>query len=551
MSQLLKSISRQEWFFVVFLVLVMIIITTAPLLYGWLITPPNQVFTGIHFAAPNDWFVYYSYLEQVREGNWLFKDLFTAEPNLPVLNLGWLGVGLLAKIFSLNNILAFNLARVILIPVFYFVAYLFLALIFSDLAKRKIALVLLSFASGLGIFLIDLVIKYPFNFSNGQFNWPMDLWVPESNTFLTLYYSPHFIASLTLILLIFLLAVLFIDNKKLSYGFWAGILALALFSFHPFHVPTVLGVILAYFIVLMFWQKQWQWPLVRYYSILLVFSLPAISYYFYLLKFDWVTIQKFYQNLCFTTPFAVTLFSYGLLLVFSLVGIYFLFKDKTELNNKIIFIIVWFTAQFFLIYSPVNFQRRLTEGLHFPLVVLAAVGLFAAYNSAKQQKTKLSKFIFSWRYVALFILIFLFSGSNIFALATDFFIYRNGLTYSYLDKDVVAAASWLKNIPPDKVIFNSADYIINILPAFSSRKVYVGHGVETPSFGRKQLEVNLFFQRNREPEVERDFLLKRNTGYIFYSISEKELGSYNPDVKAYLKKVFENPQVKIYQVLPR
>ncbi len=549
LGKIFKSVSAKEWQFVIFLSLAMILITLALLLYGWAVTPPGKIFTGTHFTAPNDWFVYYSYIEQVRQGNFLFENLFAFEPGIATLNIFWLLVGLVAKIFNLSNIFVFNLIRVILIPIFYFLAYLFIAYLFADAGKRKITLLVLSFASGLGILLLDRIIKYPFNFANGQFNWPLDLWVPEVNTFLTLYYSPHFILSLILILLIFFLTVLFAENQRFIYSLGTGVSALVLFAFHPFHVLTIFGVISVYFTWLILKARTRFWPLVRHYLILLLFSLPPIVYYLYLLKTDWLIQQKALQNLCFTPPLWITLFSYGLLLVLAVSGGYFLIKEK-KLDNKLLFVLIWASVQFLLIYFPVNYQRRLTAGLHFPLVILTVIAIFGLYDLLNQQKNRWTKFLFKQRYTLLTILIFFLIISNLFQLAADFFIYTNQREFAYLDQEVVSAANWLKSIDEDKIIFNSANNVINVIPAYAGRKVYVGHGVETPNFKQKQQEVNWFFQTNRPAEVERNFLAKRNISYIFYSESEKKLGDYNPAEKAYLKEVYSNPKVKIYQVTP-
>ncbi|MFA6410029.1 MAG: hypothetical protein WCW26_00425 [Candidatus Buchananbacteria bacterium] len=553
MKEIFKSITKAEWLTVFGLSLLMIFITTLPLIYGWLITPPDKIFTGIHFAALNDWFVYYSYLEQVRQGHFLFSDLFSSQPGLAVLNPFWLGVGLFAKIFGLSNLLAFNLIRIILIPVFYFVAYLFLAYLFSETKKRKISLLLLSFSGGLGFFLFNQIIKYPYNFSDGRFNWPMDLWVPEFDTFLTLYYSPHFIASLILILLVFLLTAIFAEKEKLLYGVWSGFAALVLFSFHPFHILTIFAVILVYLIYLMLVQKKWFWSYFWYYFILAAISAPSIIYYLYLLKFDWLTSQKALQNLCFTTPFWLTVVSYGLILLFGILGIYNLFKEKLifkkGLSKRLTLVFVWALVSFCLIYFPVNFQRRLTEGLHFPLVVLATIGLFVVCQIIFSQKSKLSKFLFSQRYVVLFFIVTLFIISNIFILATDLFIYADSRPWAYLDTGLIKAAGWLKAVDGDKVVFNSAENVINVIPAYSGKRVYVGHGVETPNFKQKQEEVNWFFTKNRSLDIEQSFLSKRNINYLIYGPAEKEIGNYQPEIKPYLKEVYRNEQVIVYQVL--
>ncbi len=548
LSQILKTISKKEWRFVILLVLALILITNFTLVYGYLVTPRDQIFTGIHFAAPNDWFIYYSYLEQVRQGNLLFKDLYTTEPHLPVLNIFWLGIGLLAKIFNLGNVLAFNLAKIFLTPIFFFVVYLFLAYIFSEVKKRKVALLILSFASGLGFFLINQLVKYPYNFASGRFNWPMDLWVPESNVFLTLYYSPHFIAALTLILLIFFLTILFVENNRVIYSLAAGVSGLLLFAFHPFHVITIFGVIFIYFAILSLREKKIIWQLVKHFLILTTISLPAIIYYLSLLRVDWLTQQRALQNKCFTTPLWLTLFSFGLLLILALIGVYILSRQQ-QIDKRFLFLITWAVVQFLVIYLPVNYQRRMTAGLQFPLVVLTTVGFFGIYSGIKQRQTKLTKIIFSQRYALVILLVALFISSNLFQIAADVTIYREKMEFAYLDQEIVAAAKWLKSVGEDKIIFNSAGNVINIVPAYSGRRVYVGHGVETAFFALKQQEVDWFFQKNRSETLEQSFLAKRNISYIFYSETERRIGSYTPQNKSYLKAVYSNKKVQIYQVL--
>jgi hypothetical protein len=547
-SKIFKLVTKKEWLFVIFLAFVVVFLGNFNLIYGWLTNPAGQVFTGIHFAALNDWFVYYSYLEQVRQGHWLFNDLFTSEPHLSFFNPLWLMVGLFATVFGLSNVLAFNVVKIFLAIIFCLLAYVFLAYIFPLAKTRKLAILLLLFSSGLGFLLISQLIKFTFNFANGHFNWPMDLWVPEFNTFLTLYYSPHFIASLILILLIFLNTVLFIDNKKISYGFWAGMLALILFSFHPFHILTIFSVILIYFIVLMFQAKKILWPLAAYYLILFLVSLPGVLYYLYLLRFDLVMQQKALQNLCFTTPLWLTLFSLCLPLVFAVFGLKVILAKKS-VDHQLVFIIIWLATSLVLIYFPVNYQRRMSEGLQFPLVVLATIGILGVYQLIKNQKNQFTSIIFKQRYALAFILFLFLAGSNLFQLAADFYIYSTKTPLAYLDQNLVSAAAWLKNVESDKVIFNSAQNIINIIPAYSGRTVYVGHGVETVNFKSKQDEVDWFFKQNRPSEVEKNFLSQRGINYLFFGPAERRIGTYDPDNKSYLKAVYHNSQVSIYQVL--
>src|SRR3989338_8052718 len=140
MKTLFNSISRSEWRFAGVLVLVMIVLAGLPYLYAWLTAPANTVYDGLHALSPGDVPVYYSYINQVKQGQFFLKDLFTSEPqDLGTFNVWWAGVGLLAKFFNLSVIVAFQLARILLIPVFMVVAYLFISYFFIKVNQRKSA----------------------------------------------------------------------------------------------------------------------------------------------------------------------------------------------------------------------------------------------------------------------------------------------------------------------------------------------------------------------------------------------------------------------------
>lgn len=548
-KRLLKSITRREWRTVILLSLFLMLITITPIVYGWLVTPPGKVFTGVHFAAPNDWYVYYSFIQQAKDGNLLLDNLFTAQKQAATIRPFWTAVGFLANGFNLSVLAAFQLARLLLIPVLVLISYLLIATIFLDLKLRQAAFLIFYFSSGLGLLLISRVIAYPRNFAHGQFNWPMDLWVPEAFTYPTVHYSPHFIASLILILLIFWLTLLFTKDQRYSYAIWSGIAGLVLFSFHPFHVLTLFLVIGFYFLVLIIKARRWQWPLVWYYFIFGFLAAPAILYYFFLIATDAVTAQKTLQNLTYTTPVWITIFSYGLLLPLALTGCYQIIKEK-KYQHENLFLLTWLTVQFLLIYSPVTWQRRMTEGLHFPLAILSTMGIYYIYTWSKAARVKIAAVVYRERYGLLVLVGMILISSNVFHLAVDWYMYSDQRQLSYIDEAVVDGAIWLKRFE-DKVIFNSAGDIINVLPAYSHNRVYVGHGVETPYFGVKQGEVNWFFQKNRDSAIEHDFLRQRAVDLVFYGPDEQLIGDYDPNIKNYLELLYRNEKVAIYQVLDR
>ena len=151
LKDLINSISKKEWRFVILLCIVMILITGLPYVYAYLNAPVGYFYNGIHSLTPGDSFVYFSYINQVKAGNWILRDYFTSEAQPHgLLNFFWLEVGLFARIFNLPADLAFQLFRLLLIPIFFIVIYLFISYFFSDANKRKWALIFICFSSGIG-----------------------------------------------------------------------------------------------------------------------------------------------------------------------------------------------------------------------------------------------------------------------------------------------------------------------------------------------------------------------------------------------------------------
>ncbi|MFH1187472.1 MAG: hypothetical protein V1688_01265, partial [bacterium] len=204
LKKICQSISKKEWKKIFWFSVAAIFITTMPFIYGYLRTPAGKVQSGIHALTPVDLNVYYSYLEQAKQGRTVFVDLFTSEAQTPLIfNIFWLAVGIVGKILKLNSIITFQLARIFLIPIFIITIYIFISYFFSDKTKRQTALIFILFSSGIGAILSPILEKFVYE-TYGYYHWPLDMWVPESSTFLTLFHMPHFIASLTLIILIFL-----------------------------------------------------------------------------------------------------------------------------------------------------------------------------------------------------------------------------------------------------------------------------------------------------------------------------------------------------------
>jgi len=240
---MIRTITKKEWIFVGLVTLLAIVLTTLPFLYGFLNAPDNTYYLGVHSLAPGDYLVYFSYIHQFNQGNTFFRDLFTHEStSYNIVNTFWIFAGVIGKIFHTTPFWAFQAARILAIPILLISLYLLVSYFFHDKIKRKLVFLFLCFSTGVGAYFITLFTHYQ-AFDPFYYHMPMDLWVAESNIFLSMLHSGHMVLSWAFTVLIFLLSLIAIEKQRYTMSIFSGFLTLILLSFHPFQAPIVFGVL--------------------------------------------------------------------------------------------------------------------------------------------------------------------------------------------------------------------------------------------------------------------------------------------------------------------
>ena len=547
MEEFNNKLTREEKKFIWLVCIILIIITAIPYFYGYLIKGQDFYYTGINIFSPGDGPVYFSFIEQVKQGSFLLDDLHTNELNYTQLfNPFWFLVGLTAKIFSLPAAWAYHLFRLILTPIFLFSLYKFCSLFLAGQTdkRKKLCFLYSIFATGLGglfyiFFLAGLTPYYFFDMS-------MDIWVQESSNFLIILNSPHFIASISLIIGTFYFFFKSLETKQLKNSILAGILALLLFSFHPFYIPTIYLIPLAYLAVLFVINRKIYFQAILSYLILVLISLPSVIYYGYMLWQN-VSLQiKNSQNLCLTPGGAIFFVSYGLgLLLAIFASVYLLEKERKKLSNYFLFLIVWFWLGILLLYGPFSFQRRLTEGWQIPLTILAFWGMLIIYDNLKIRWPAIKEWHLK-RFLVIFIFFFCFS--NILVYVFDFYYLAAKDEPIYLRLEIKKALDWYAGQTSFQETLLTSKLIGNITPGLIARRVYWGHDIETLNYKWKMEKVLWFFRDNQDDQDKKDFLSQNRIDYIFYSDREKGMGSFNPAEKDYLQEVYNQDGVGIYRV---
>ncbi len=544
LKELIKSITKKEWHYVILLSVLVILITTLPYLYAHLNAPEGYFYNGIHSIASSDTNVYFSYINQIKAGNFLIKDYFTSEEQIGVLNLFWLKVGLFAGLFDLSPVLAFQIFRIILIPLFVLIAYLFISYFFKNKILRQITLLFFLFSSGMGVYTAEIINKiHPYDANSLIYKWPIDLWVAESNIFLTLYQTPHFILSLTLMLAVFLLVLIGFNNNKYLYSISAGLLCLYWFNWHPYYFPVVSLLLFFYLLFLSYKDKKaYYWI---HYLIIISLSCPFIIYHYFLIKTDFVIGIRAGQNITLSPPFIFTAIGFGFLLIFALAGIIILFKNrKVFTNDKYIFLLTWFIVGFFLIYSPIQFQRKLSMGLQVPMIFFSIIFLNYFFKITGNRFESIAKN----KIISVFFFILLLTPSTVFNLIRDIQYYKMQNTIFYMPKQYIGAVNWLdNNNAEDKAILC---YQKNgcFIPAIANQEVYLGHGHETIFYNQKKELVTYYFTNKLEYVQEKQFLKNSSIGYIFTTSLERSNGLFVPEDKDYLEQVFVQDNIEIYKV---
>lgn len=541
MMELIKSITKSEWKFWAKVLVALLILTSLSRIFVFIMMPSGFAWRGNTIMNVNDRNVYVSYIEQAREGRYLFDDLYTSkEESVPMLNLFWLSLGLFARFTHLSANAVLEVSRILFIPFLLFAVYLLIAYFIKDIWQRKLAHLLACFGGGLGAvylpfgYVLELVNRY--NLSMRR-HWPIDLDITEAFIYSTSYYSSHFIFSTILFIFIILLFLLAVDKQKLFYALPAGIMLFILANFHPFTFVILFFILFSYFIFLLWKNKKDAWFFIKYGLIAGAIALPSVLYHMFMFYTPWWQNQTWKTST--VTPFATSIiFGYGVVLFSASYSLWLSFRSKLMINKEW-FLLVWIVTQPPLLFLPVAVQGRFLEGYW---LVLAIVGSYFLGNFLRRRK-----WIIENRAIAGFLFISIFCLSYILLMILDLQKTYLGSNLIYVKKDMIAAMKELKNISGKDDLILADIYNASVLPAIALRHVFVGHGVETINYDKKYKILKKFMASTDEKE--RELVVKNNEiTYLFYDELWTKDWAWSPDDEKFLQKIYDKSGYKIYKV---
>ncbi len=540
-----------EWIFPVGLAAALLLVVWIPYRDGFRNSSSAERFMGlIGVTAIDDNNVYLGLMRQAAEGQRLFTNNFTPEPNRPVLfNVLYLALGRISRMtgWSLDfTHRAFGAASIFLLVL---TTYAFIAEGVRRPLYRRFALVLACLGGGF-LWLARIILTF-----SGFDLHPVSSWLVEINLFHAMMVYPHFVFAAALLTGSLTLLLKAERRRRFSPAVAGGCCAAILASSHAFEAVAAIPIVIAYLLLDALGRGELPSPN-RWKCAALVAGIPvpvmALNQWVLSREPMWGGVVR---RLDFTTPdpfrLGMGLGASFLIVLLTFEGFLRIDRPSGERMAK-----AWLLTALLLAYVPwINWRWHLLNGIQIPLAVLATQGLRRtlflrilrkrrARNAAGRRFGRFSPALGAA--MVLVLVVCCLSARNLFLS------YRQEVTRlvspTYLPDSELGALEWLGREAPRSALVFASYPTGNYVPRLSGQRVFVGEDKLTASLDERLAEVQAFFG-NHQGDPERLALLHRyGVDYLFYGPEERKLGSYDPGRSPFLQRVYDRDGVQIFRV---
>ncbi len=555
-----------------------VLVTLVPYLIG-AVQANGRAFMWLSYNL-DDSCVYLSWMRQAANGAWRAQDLFTtASQHGTVLNPLFLVLGKLAGLFHIPLIGMYQASRLGFGLLFLWVVWRLIGMTIRQPFARKLALLAVCFSSGLG--------WLPFWWSAPPIQTPIDKWQPEAISFLSLYLSPLFCFSLALQVAVIALLLHADRSRKMAPAIAAGVCGFVIGLVHSYDVISLAAVWIAYLAVSSAERAASGAHRFLQAAVAGLITIPAVYYMFQQFKSEAVFHARA-QVPTLAPNLVWVVMGYGLTLALALYGGYMVTRKAKTVEAEeapewcldrraSVLLVTWLLANIAVSYAPhLAFQRKMLQGSHIPLALLAGIGAAAL---ARRIPLKVQ-----WMpavYTACVTLVLAITNIAFVARDLQNFAANTGPTKQqrpYLQPGELDALDWIAAHPPadaaiqplpwvDKHTNEDGHTIVAAIdssvacftPGRIGRHVYCGHWGETPDFGPKLLEMARFAQPRTSDDERRQMLRSWKVRYLVFTQKAEEDPAADelapmfrgrlapPD---YLTKVYSNNDADVYAVDP-
>jgi hypothetical protein len=542
------ALTKREIAQVIGIGLVVLAISSIPYLLGYYFAPAGMEFGGF-LVDLDDSYSYLATMQQGLEDGWIYRILFTPEEHVGVyLNTFYLGLGKLSSLLGLSLIQTYQLARLAFGLSLLIMAYVFMSVLLESRDRRLVAYLLISFSSGLGWLILLSGSRTLRGVS------PIDFWLMDAYTFFTIFTFPHSATAVTLLLLFFTLTLRYLETFQLRALLLGSLTLVGMCIIHPFSALLVDGVLAVYWALLFVNRKRMPRREGLALMIWALTPIPLVGYYYQAFASDPVFRNWSAQNILPSPPVPHLLLGYGIVFLLAVGGLVYVIRRT---NERSLLLFAWATSAIVLLYLPFTLQRRMVEGLHIPLCVLATVGLFEYLLPVAMNSGWLNRFA-HWRgyessglrRLLLYSVIVATFPSNLYLVAGYSASALRNDPALYYRREEVEAVDWLKSNTDNTDTVLASYTMGRLIPARAGNRVFMGHFHETVEVEYKKRLAVSFFQDSSSDDFRRDLLTEYGIRYVFHGPTERQIGEFEPSRAPYLTPVYGNVCVAIYRVKP-
>jgi len=369
-----------------------------------------------------------------------------------------------------------------------------------------------------------------------------NLVMPEAITFLTIYLNPLFATSMALLVLAMVNGQLAIRTQQPWPAVGAGVAGLLLANMHTYDAVPLLLTLTVWLAVLMLEQRRWLPGAAWAYLVIVLLVLPGVAYQAHLIAAD-----PLYREKAFTptlTPGVPSmLVSYGLLVPLAIAGALELVAHRGLAGA---FWPTWAVVHGLCLFLPATafpFQRKMAEGLHVPLAVLAAYALIglarrvggvvggwataARYRQAgptwsvRCDHACRRQDLVPW---LTLLGVLLLAPSNLLFVSGTLAALRDNnagkwsvaMPPFWLPTAESEALDWLAANLPDDAVVGCLPYVGSYIPGRCGRTVYCGHWAETIGFRDKLVALSKFYRDPGKAADKVAFLRDAGITHLYY-----------------------------------
>ncbi|MEK7327621.1 MAG: hypothetical protein AAB217_20440 [Chloroflexota bacterium] len=539
----MSRISRAEWTWTAAASLLVLLLSSAPIIAGYIAQTPEQIFNGAVYDRL-DYSVHLASIQTGLRGSWQYPLLHSSEQIPPAyVKTFYIAVGQAGRLLPLSAGALYEVARWLFGLWALLTMYAFAARFVWPVTLRRAAFLFFALGSGLGWIMLVSGWQPDPEVS------PIDFWLIDLYGFFSLMVFPHFSAVFALL---WTTALAFLEHWQTGQWRWlivgviAAVLAQAVQPFAPLIVDTALAGYAAWG-----WLRQrrivWRESLALF--VLAVAQAPLLIYSAIVFSHPaWQSFSK--QNITASPSPVYYLLGLGLPGALAAWGAWRLARREP---GEVRLLLTWVIGVMILIYLPTQFQRRFTEAVSGPLAVLAAVGLGNGLLPGLRRLNGLRRWLARVGYPYRRARGLVLTLAIVFALQSSLYVAFGGallgITRSpklFDSANVINAVDWLgANSDWQDTVF-SAERAGSIIPARIGHRVYLGHPFETTEYKAKTANVENFFSGAMTDDERRALLVECGCRYVFYGPAEQELGNFAPP--DFLRQVFANDSVTIYEV---